>query len=415
MSSFGRCAGTTLCSSDNATTAAGSANSRFTYRHQRQLAYSVSRPPSSRPIAAPPPAMAPKMPNALARSDGSVKVVVSRPSAAGASSAPKTPCDARALTSTPKLPAAPPIAEATAKPIRPAMKVRLRPKRSPMRPPSRSSEPNASAYAVTTHWRESSENSSARWALGSAMFTIVASSTTISCAMPSTARMAQRRAGGGFSWGGLWKLSDLKRRLGLSFDGSTVAATGASTSISGYSVCYGTHRPRRETAAQGRRAQPDPDPRGRRRAVRRAGAGHPAGRHRPPCGRRRRHGLPALPGQGDADRRAVRAAHRGAVRDRREGARGPGRLGRAPLLLREQLAAAGARPRPQGAARLQHARRRAGAPGQRASTRPRDRPLRPGEGGWGPARGRRAARLAADRDDARRGDGSRGRGRARAL
>ena len=34
-------------------------------------------PPSSRPIAAPPPAIAPKMPNALARSAGSVNVVVS--------------------------------------------------------------------------------------------------------------------------------------------------------------------------------------------------------------------------------------------------------------------------------------------------------------------------------------------------
>ena len=52
----------------------------------------MSTPPSSRPMAAPPPAIAPKMPNALARSDGSVKVVVSRTSAAGASSAPKTPC-----------------------------------------------------------------------------------------------------------------------------------------------------------------------------------------------------------------------------------------------------------------------------------------------------------------------------------
>ena len=78
------------------------ANSRFTYRHQRQDRYSVSTPPSSRPMAAPPPAIAPKMPNALARSAGSVKVVVSSDSAAGASSAPKTPCSAREATSTPK-------------------------------------------------------------------------------------------------------------------------------------------------------------------------------------------------------------------------------------------------------------------------------------------------------------------------
>ena len=105
----------------------------------------MRRPPSSRPIAAPPPAIAPKMPNALARSGGSVKVVVSSDSAAGASSAPKTPCSARAATSSSKLWAAPPSAEATAKPSRPAMKVRLRPKRSPMRPPSSSRLPKASA------------------------------------------------------------------------------------------------------------------------------------------------------------------------------------------------------------------------------------------------------------------------------
>ena len=50
--------------------AAGTANSRFTYRHQRQERYSVRMPPSSRPMAEPPPAIAPKMPNALARSCG---------------------------------------------------------------------------------------------------------------------------------------------------------------------------------------------------------------------------------------------------------------------------------------------------------------------------------------------------------
>ena len=52
----------------------------------------MSTPPSSRPMAAPPPAIAPKMPNALPRSRGSVNVVVSSASADGASIAPKTPC-----------------------------------------------------------------------------------------------------------------------------------------------------------------------------------------------------------------------------------------------------------------------------------------------------------------------------------
>ncbi len=99
---------------------------------------------------------------------------------------------------TPKLPAAPAIAEAPAKPIRPTTKVRLRPKMSPIRPPSNSRLPKASAYAVITHWRLSSEKPRSAWAEGSAMFTIVASRTTISWASPSTARISQRR-----EWWGL--------------------------------------------------------------------------------------------------------------------------------------------------------------------------------------------------------------------
>ena len=54
------------------------------------------------------PAIAVKMPSALPRSRGSVKVVVSRASAEGASSAPNAPCTARAATRAPKSGAAPP-------------------------------------------------------------------------------------------------------------------------------------------------------------------------------------------------------------------------------------------------------------------------------------------------------------------
>ena len=143
-SSLGRLGDGILCSSAVAATAAGMANSRFTNRHQRQSS-SVSAPPSSRPTAPPAPAMAPNTPNALPRSDGVVKIVASSDSAAGASSAPNTPCSARAPTSTPKLCAAPPMADATAKPSRPVTNARLRPNRSLMRPPSSSSEPKASA------------------------------------------------------------------------------------------------------------------------------------------------------------------------------------------------------------------------------------------------------------------------------
>ena len=136
--------------------------------------------------------MAPKMPKALLRSAGSVNVVVSSDRIAGASSAANRPCTARAPMSMPTSTEAPPMAEATAKPIMPTMKTHLRPTTSAMRPPISSSEPKASAYAVTIHCRALSENARSVWAVGSAMFTIVASSTTISCAMPRTARIHQR-------------------------------------------------------------------------------------------------------------------------------------------------------------------------------------------------------------------------------
>jgi hypothetical protein len=85
------------------------------------------------------------MPNALPRSAGSWNVVVRIDSAAGASSAPNAPCVARAATSMPKPSAAPPSADAPAKPSRPTMNTRLRPKKSPKRPPSNRRLPKASA------------------------------------------------------------------------------------------------------------------------------------------------------------------------------------------------------------------------------------------------------------------------------
>ena len=98
--------------------AAGTARTRFTYMHQRQSRYSVSAPPRMRPTAAPEPAITPNTPKALLRSDGIVNVVVSRLRAAGASSAAKPPCSARATTSTPKPWARPPSADAAALTLR---------------------------------------------------------------------------------------------------------------------------------------------------------------------------------------------------------------------------------------------------------------------------------------------------------
>src|SRR5438552_11618279 len=170
------------------------ANTRLTYRHQRHDRYSVSTPPMISPTALPPAATEPKTPKARPRSCGSVNVLTRVPSADGARTAPNAPCSARAVTRTTNVPAAPPIAEAIAKPTRLVINTHLRLKMSPSRPPTSSRLPNDSAYAVTTHCRSPLEKPSACCADGSAMLTIVASSTSISWATAATTRTSQRRS-----------------------------------------------------------------------------------------------------------------------------------------------------------------------------------------------------------------------------
>ena len=125
-----------------------------------------------------------------------MNVVVSSDSDAGTSSAANAPWQARAVISMAKLTDAPPMADAPAKPARPVRNVTLRPSRSASLPPSSRRLPNASVYAVTTHCRSTVLKCSARCADGSAMFMIVASRTTISCARPITPRMSHRRESG---------------------------------------------------------------------------------------------------------------------------------------------------------------------------------------------------------------------------
>jgi hypothetical protein len=124
---------------------------------QRQSRYCVRAPPRMSPTAAPDAAIVPNTPNARLRSDGMVNVAVRRLSAAGASNAAKTPWSARATTRTPKLGAKPPTADATANPVRPRTNTRLRPRRSPRRPPTSRRLPKDRAYAVMIHWRAPSE------------------------------------------------------------------------------------------------------------------------------------------------------------------------------------------------------------------------------------------------------------------
>ncbi len=195
-SSRGGVVGAGRLSSSTPPTTATAAKSRFTYMVERQLRCSVRNPPSSSPTAPPDAASDPNTPKALPRSAGAENVVVSSESAAGASSAANTPCRERAVTRIPKVAAAPPTAEAAAKPICPMRKARRRPNLSASRPPSSSRLPKVIAYEVTTHCRWSSENPRSAWAEGRAMFTMVASRTTMSWARPMTARIHHRRGSG---------------------------------------------------------------------------------------------------------------------------------------------------------------------------------------------------------------------------
>ena len=64
----------------------------------------------------------------------------------------------------------------------PAANTRLRPIRSPARPPNRMKPPKISVYMLITHCRLDGLNRSPRWIEGSATLTIVASSTTMNWA-----------------------------------------------------------------------------------------------------------------------------------------------------------------------------------------------------------------------------------------
>ena len=111
---------------------------------QRHEPMSVSTPPSSRPMDAPPEETAPNSARARCRSASSRAEVVSRASTLGAARAAPTPWRARAATSSSALGARPPSSEASTNTASPASKTRSRPSTSPSRPPSRSSPPKAS-------------------------------------------------------------------------------------------------------------------------------------------------------------------------------------------------------------------------------------------------------------------------------
>ena len=166
----------------------------FTKKIQGHPIVCVSTPPSRTPMEAPPEMTKPQMPIARARSLGSLKVVMMMERAAGAMTAPPTPCKARAATSTAWLPASPHSSEAKVKRARPAANTRLRPKRSPALPPSSRKPPKVSRYPLTTHESPVSEKASEPCIAGSATLTMVPSSTIMSCAAHTSSSASHLRS-----------------------------------------------------------------------------------------------------------------------------------------------------------------------------------------------------------------------------
>ena len=104
---------------------------------------SSSAPPTIGPNATAMPDVAPQMPRAFCRSDGSGKTLVRMARLAGKTKAAATPISARVEISVPVVCDHAAAAEKRPKKTRPICMVPLRPKRSPMPPPANSSPANA--------------------------------------------------------------------------------------------------------------------------------------------------------------------------------------------------------------------------------------------------------------------------------
>ena len=94
------------------------------------------------------------------------------------------PCSRRATTRLPPFQAMPQRAEATINSATPPMNVRLRPRVSPNRPPSRIRPPKVSMYAVITQLSPASERPRSFWILGSAKIDTVPSMVATSWTPP---------------------------------------------------------------------------------------------------------------------------------------------------------------------------------------------------------------------------------------
>jgi hypothetical protein len=105
----------------------------------------VRTPPSRTPIAAPEPAIAPRIPSALLRSAPSANVTETIEKTDGERIAPAAPWSSRVTMSISGEVANPARSENRANAARPTMKSMRRPSRSPMRPPRSRKPPNVRA------------------------------------------------------------------------------------------------------------------------------------------------------------------------------------------------------------------------------------------------------------------------------
>ncbi len=141
----------------------------------------------------PPPAHTkPYTPIARARSPGSVNRFMISDSDTADTTAPPSPCTARAAISIVCDGASPHASDASVNTTRPARNMRRWPYRSPSRPPSSRQPPNVSRYALTTQTSAVSVKCRSVPIDGSATFTIVLSSTIISTPRQRTISAYQR-------------------------------------------------------------------------------------------------------------------------------------------------------------------------------------------------------------------------------
>ncbi len=144
---------------------------RNTARHDTA---SMSQPPRNGPAALATPASPDHAPMARPRSPtwNDAEMMARLP---GTSNAAAAPCTARAAISRSADGAAPQSSDATPNPHRPTRNTRRRPNRSPSEPPSTSSDPSVSRYAVITHCNDANPTSKSAPIAGSAAFTTVPS------------------------------------------------------------------------------------------------------------------------------------------------------------------------------------------------------------------------------------------------